>query len=112
MAQDKHNEVWERMASEPTFDPKTAYITSQVAHITCKKAHHEILAASVSKGISAAYEKLLSSALLIIKVPNEKKERSFYLSRHAENIAIENCYLTYTVSTRCCVWWLLHETLN
>ncbi len=54
----------EKAANDASFDPKTAYITSQVAHITCKKDHHEILAGSVSTDMSAAYEKLLSSTLV------------------------------------------------
>jgi hypothetical protein len=55
------DKVREKMANEASFDSKTAYIPSQVAHITCKKDNHEILAGSVSADHSAAYEKLLSS---------------------------------------------------
>jgi hypothetical protein len=43
------------MANDTSFDAKTAYITSQVAHITCKKDNHEILAGTVSPDLSAAY---------------------------------------------------------
>jgi hypothetical protein len=53
-----------KAANNVSFDPKPAYITSQVAHIMCKKDHHEILAGSVSTDMSAAYEKLLSSTLV------------------------------------------------
>jgi hypothetical protein len=77
------------------FDPKTAF-----AHITCKKDHHEILAGSVWKEILAAYEKLLSSALVFRKAHNEEKVRSVYLSKHAKDIiAIDNGSLTYTLLT-------------
>lgn len=78
--------------------PKTAFVTSQLAHITCKKDHHEILAGSVSKDISAAYEKLLSSSLVFIKAPNKDKVRSVYLSKHAKEITIDSGSLTYTLS--------------
>jgi hypothetical protein len=81
-------EVRERMVSKPTFYLKIAYITSQLAFITCKKDRHEILSGYVSKRISAAYEKLLSSALVFIRVPYEKKVQSIYLSRHAKDLAV------------------------
>jgi hypothetical protein len=61
------------MANDTSFDAKKAYITSQVAHITCKKDNHEILAGTVSPDLSTAYEKLLSSTLVFLKAPNEKK---------------------------------------
>jgi hypothetical protein len=87
-----------RMACEESFDPKTAFVTLQLAHITCKKDHHEILAGSVSKDISAAYENLLSSSLVFIKEPNKDKVRSVYLSKHAKEITIDSGLLTYTLS--------------
>jgi hypothetical protein len=92
-------EVWKRMACDESFDPKTAFVTSQLAHITCKKDHHEILAGSVSKDISAAYEKLLSSSLVFIKAPNKDKVSSVYLSKHAKEITIDSGSLTYTLSS-------------
>jgi hypothetical protein len=44
--------IRERMATEQDFDPKTSYIVSKVADITCKKDHHEILSATVSDNLS------------------------------------------------------------
>jgi len=90
-------EVRKRMARDESFDPKTAFVTLQLAHTTCKKDHHEILAGSVSKDISAAYEKLLSSSLVFIKAPNKDKVRSVYLSKHAKEITIDSGSLTYTL---------------
>jgi hypothetical protein len=82
------------------LDPKTAFITSQVVHISCKIDHREILAGPASKKISAANEKLFSSASVFIKAPNEEKVRSVYLSKHAKGMAIDNGLLnTYTIST-------------
>jgi hypothetical protein len=37
------------MAADEEFDPRTIYILSQVAHISCKKDHHEILSAQYLK---------------------------------------------------------------
>ncbi|MFN9980019.1 MAG: hypothetical protein ACK53Y_08910, partial [bacterium] len=56
------------------------------------------MAGSVSKDISAAYEKLLSSSLVFIKAPNKDKVRSVYLSKHAKEITIDSSSLTYTLS--------------
>jgi hypothetical protein len=106
-------EVRIRMACDQSFDPKTAFVTLQFAHITCKKDHHEILASSVSKVISAAYEKLLSSSLVFIKAPNKDKVRPVYLSKHAKEIAIGSGSLTYTLSnTENVDERVQHETLH
>ncbi len=41
-------EVRNWMSTGENFDIKSSYIIAQVAHITCKKDHHEILSATVS----------------------------------------------------------------
>jgi hypothetical protein len=51
-------EVKLKMATVKGFNAKDSYITSQIAHITCKKDYHEILFLTVSESISAGYEKL------------------------------------------------------
>jgi len=38
------------------FDPKKCYIISQVAHIVCKKDHHDTLSDTVSDFLPTAYE--------------------------------------------------------
>jgi hypothetical protein len=48
------------MATDENFDFKSIYIIAQVAHITCKKDHHEILSNTISERLSEGYEKLLS----------------------------------------------------
>jgi hypothetical protein len=93
-------EVRKRMACDESFDPKTAFVTLQLAHITGKKDHHEILAGSASKDISAGYEKLLSSSLVFIKEPNKDKVRSVYLSKYGKEITIDSGSLTYTLQTQ------------
>jgi hypothetical protein len=97
--------IRERMATEQNFDPKTSYIVSQVAHITCKKDHHEILSATVSDRLSAGYEKLQSSCLVFIKPPSSKI-KAVYISRHAFDVQLEldgddvtKCHLTYALSS-------------
>ncbi len=42
------NEIRERMGKDDLYDPKISYLISQVAHITCKKDNHQILANTVS----------------------------------------------------------------
>jgi hypothetical protein len=42
------SEIRERMGKDDDFNPKTSYITSQVAHITCKKDNHNIISNTVS----------------------------------------------------------------
>ena len=93
--------IRERMASELDYDPKSSYIVSQVAHITCKKDHHEILSATVSDALSAGYEKLQSSSLVFIQPPS-KKIKAIYVSKHAKDIKLEQdteddskCRLSY-----------------
>ncbi len=83
-------EVREKMATEERFDVKKNYIISQIAHITCKKDHHEILSQTQSKNISAGYEKLQSSALLFIEPPtSSSKIKASYVAKHALNICLE-----------------------
>jgi hypothetical protein len=48
---------------------KDSYITSQIAHISCKKDYQEILSQTVSESIFAGYEKLQSSMLIFMKLP-------------------------------------------
>jgi hypothetical protein len=55
----------EKMATEDGFDVKESYINSQIAHITCKNDHHEILSQTVSEGISTGYKMLQSFVLLL-----------------------------------------------
>jgi hypothetical protein len=102
------NEISGRMGKEDTFDPKSTYIISQVAHISGKKDHHTILSSTVSGDLSAAYEKLQSSALVFVRVSTDekkkKKVKSFFLSKYTHDIQVEkdpsnsnNCVLTYTL---------------
>jgi hypothetical protein len=65
-------EIRSKMASDPNFQPKDSYILSQVAHIVCKKYHHEILSATVSEDLSAAYEILQVSSLVFVKEEGEE----------------------------------------
>jgi len=97
--------IRERMATELDYDPKSSYIVSQVAHITCKKDHHEILSATVSDALSVGYEKLQSSCLVFIQPPN-KKIKAVYVSKHAVDLKLEQatedaskCLLTYFLSS-------------
>ncbi len=60
-------EVRHRMATEENFDIKSSYITAQVAHIVCKKDHHEILSNTVSERLSEGYENLISNKIIFVK---------------------------------------------
>jgi hypothetical protein len=100
-------EVRMKMANDDGFNVKDSYITSQIAHITCKKDHHEILSKTVSESISVGYEKLQSSMLIFIKAPtSNSKVKALYLTNHAENICLEKnagdetCQLTYMISSQ------------
>jgi hypothetical protein len=113
------NEIRERMGKDVDFDPKTSYIISQVAHITCKKDHHTILSNTVSEQLSLGYEKLKTSAIVLVKLGNEedrkkKRVKAVFVSKHARDITMENVpfhgnasvVLTYTsqsehFSTKC-----------
>jgi hypothetical protein len=85
------------------FDPKRCYRISQVAHIVCKKDHHDILSDTVSDDLSAAYETLQVSSLVFVKEMEEEKVKSFFIPKHAYDICIEeddnNCALTYYLQT-------------
>ncbi len=70
-------EIRTNMASEECFDPKRYYLISQVAHIVCKKDHHEILSETVSNDLSAAYEMLQASSLVFIAEPGGGKRKIF-----------------------------------
>ncbi len=94
------------MAPNEGFNAKDSYITSQIAHITCRKDSLEILSQMVSESISAGYEKLQSSILILIKSPTStSKVKTLYLIKHTENISSENnagdetCHLTYMISS-------------
>jgi hypothetical protein len=104
------------MGKDDLYDPKTSYLISQVAHITCKKDNHQILANTVSEELSAGYEKLQSSALVLIRACTDDQAddkpavKSLFVSRYASNIKIEadnnGSVLTYAMqmesfSTRC-----------
>ena len=101
-------EVRERMGSDENFDAKKSYLTAQTAHITCKKDHPEILAQSVSEKLSMAYEKLVTSSLVIISMPSSpQKVKGVYLSRHSQDIKLEkdsiatdDLVLTYGLSAQ------------
>jgi hypothetical protein len=78
------------MADDSNFDPKTTYIVLQVAHITCKKDHHKILAATISDSLSTGYEMLQSSCLVFIQPPSpEAKLKALYISKYAMVIMLE-----------------------
>jgi hypothetical protein len=47
---------------------------AQLAHITCKKDHHEILSETVSDRLSEGYEKLLSHKIVFVK-PSSTNEK-------------------------------------
>jgi hypothetical protein len=84
-------EVRMKMATDKGFNVKDSCITSQIAHINCKKDFHEILSQTVSESISAGYEKLQSSMLFFIKLPTlTSKVKALYLTKHVENISLEN----------------------
>jgi hypothetical protein len=103
------SETREQMGTDNTFDPKASYILSQVAHIACKKDNHKILAATVSDDLSAGYEKLQNSSLVIVRAnksdgQKEKQVQSYFLSKYAQDIKIEKdplndstSVLTYTL---------------
>jgi hypothetical protein len=75
----------------------------QVAHITCKKDHHDILLEAVSDDLSTAYETLQASSLVFIQELEEEKDESYFIPKHAYDICTEednnNCTLTYYLQT-------------
>jgi len=44
--------VWQTMATDQNYDPKSSYLISQVAHIMCKKDNYEILSNTVAEKLS------------------------------------------------------------
>ena len=90
-------EIRNRMANDVNYEPKNCYIIAQVAHIVCKKDHHEILSATVSDDLSAAYETLQASSLVFVKEVGEKRVKSYYIPRNAYNVCIEQDLLTYNL---------------
>jgi len=100
--------IREQMATDSNYDPKTSYLISQVAHITCKKDNYEILSNTVAERLSSGYEKLQTSALVFIKPPSEQsKIEGVFISKHASNVQLEHnlsgsdkCHLTYYVTGR------------
>jgi hypothetical protein len=92
-------EIQKEIASDPSFDTKKTYIASQVAHIACKKDHHSILTNTISPHMSTAYDKLVSSALVFTLNGHEKKVKSYYVSKYATDIKIENNKLTYIINS-------------
>jgi hypothetical protein len=103
---DSGEKIREQMATNSSYDPKTSYIISQVAHITCKKDNYEILSNTVAQRLSTGYEKLQASSLVFIKPPSEKsKVKAIFISKRASNIQIERdvtgsnkCVLTYFIT--------------
>ncbi len=99
-------EVWSQMSIEEIFDTKSSYIIAQVAHITCKKDHHEILSATVSDRLPVGYEKLQSHIILFVKLSTcSIKVKAVMISKNAIGIKLECdsmdptvCYLTYQTS--------------
>jgi hypothetical protein len=98
--------VRSRMSIEEIFDIKSSYIIAQVAHITCKKDHHEILSATVSDRLSKGYEKLQSHVIVFVKLSTySTKVKAVMISKNAIGIKLECdsmgptvCYLTYQIS--------------
>jgi hypothetical protein len=89
------SEIRERMGKDDDFDPKTIYLISQMAHITCKKDKHKILIHTVSEDLSSGYEKLCASALVLVRLCNKEKDcsctkvKSVFVSKYARDIKIE-----------------------
>jgi hypothetical protein len=82
-------EIRNAMGIDPSFDPKKCYLISQVVYIVCKKDHHDILSEMVSNDLSAAYETLQASSLIFIRESEGSKVKSYYISKHAIDICIE-----------------------
>jgi len=59
-------EIRNKMATEDNFDPKHSYVILLVAHIVCKKDHHEILQETISNDLSCAYETMQASSLVFV----------------------------------------------
>jgi hypothetical protein len=107
------------MGKDDLYDPKTSYLITQVAHITCKKDNHEILANTVSEELSAGYEKLQSSLLVFVRVrtddkaDGEQRVKSMFVSRYATDIKIEadndRSVLTYAAETDSFTTHCVHE---
>jgi len=87
------------MANDPDFNSKDGNILSQVAHIVCKKDHHEILSATLSEDLSAAYETLQVSSLVFIKQQGEHWVKSYFIPRSASDVSIGGDRLTYSLQS-------------
>jgi len=89
------------MATDQNYDPKSSYLISQVAHITCKKDNYEIFSNTVAEKLS----KLQSSALVFVKPPSAKsKVKAVFISKHAFKVMLADnpedqmkCNLTFSV---------------
>jgi hypothetical protein len=92
-------EIRSKMANEPDYQPKNSYILAQVAHIICKKDHHDILSATVLEDLSADYETLQVSSLVLIKEEGEKRVKSYFIPQNAHSVSIECHKLTYNLHT-------------
>ena len=90
-------EIRNKMSTEDDFDPKSCYIIAQVAHIVCKKDHHEILSGTVSDGLSSAYETMQVSSLVFVRELSGEKVKSYFIPRNAVDVNIENEQLTYNL---------------
>jgi hypothetical protein len=82
-------EVRNAMAIDPSFDPKKCYLIAQVAHIVCRKDHHEILSETVSNDLSTVHETLQALSLIFIRDSERSKVKSYYIPKHAIDICIE-----------------------
>jgi len=91
------------MNIDVNFDPKKCYITSQVAHIICKKDNHDILSKTVSDDLSTADETLQASSWVFIQELEEEKVKSYFIPKHAYDVCIKEdddyCAITYHFQT-------------
>ena len=100
-------EVRNKMSTEESFNLKSSYIIAQVAHITCKKDHPDILSATVSGRISEGYDKLLSQRIVFVKpASSDAKVEAIMVPRDATNIKMQEnstdknkCNLSYEISS-------------
>jgi len=99
-------EVRHRMATEENFDIKSSYITAQVAHIVCKKDHHEILSNTVSERLSEGYENLISNKIIFVKPSYvNAKVQAVLVPKDSRNVRLVskgndsgNFHVTYQIS--------------
>jgi hypothetical protein len=82
-------EVRHRMATEDNFDIKSSYIIAQVAHIVCKKDHHEILSKAVLERLSEGYEKLISQKMIFVKPScGDAKVQAVLVPKDSNNVRL------------------------